>query len=297
MRPAQSLLQLAVCLSSLAPLASASAWPGWLPDIGAIVVRVDSQSPSTAKATPDPTSASDSASGTRSPDSTATNSGKSAPESTVDLNTAEPSKTGMGTGKGTGKATGANANNSTNKPTHTQFAPDSPAGGVQILTPATNAEPTVLYKIKDQVTWGWNYTSLQGTPTAIDVLVSCSSASATWTLTSNMTFATSVNYVWDTKKQAEDPEAPLLTEMYTLIVKDSDSAITAAPEPGYLGVYSGFKFGLYTAQPYTPYPDWTCPGCSDASSLFSHQALGLAVTMSIVTFFSFTWFVAGLGLH
>ncbi|KND92602.1 hypothetical protein TOPH_02529 [Tolypocladium ophioglossoides CBS 100239] len=296
MRPAQSLMQLAVCLSSLAPLALASAWPGWLPDIDAIVVRADSQSSSArslanihAAATQDPTSASDSASGTPTPDSTGTSSGKPAPQSTVDLNTAEPSKTG--------KATGTNTKNGTSKATHTEFAPDSPVGGVQILTPATNVEPTVLYKIKDQVTWGWNYTSLQGTPTAIDVLVSCSSASATWTLTSNMTFATSVNYVWDTKKQADDPEAPLLTEMYTLIVKDSDSAITAAPEAGYLGVYSGFKFGLYTAQPYTPYPEWTCPGCSDASSFFSHQPLGLAVTMSVVTFFSFTWFVAGLELH
>lgn len=235
-----------------------------------------------AAATQDSTSATDSAS--------ETSSGKQTPKTSVDLNTAEASQTGKATGTNTKKGT-------TSTPTHTQFAPDSPVGGVQILTPATNVEPTVLYKIKDYVTLGWNYTSLQGTPTAIDVLVSCSSASATWTLTQNMTFATSVNYVWDTKKQADNPNSPLLTEMYTLIVKDSDSAITAAPEPGYLGVYSGFKFGLYTAQPYTPYPEWTCPGCSDASSLFSHQALGLAVTMSAVTFLSFTWFVAGLGLH
>ncbi|PHH92815.1 hypothetical protein CDD83_4724 [Cordyceps sp. RAO-2017] len=218
-------------------------------------------------------------------DDTATD--KQPASTTTDLNTAEPTESGKTSGTRTKGG----------KPTHTGFAIDAPPGGVNMLTPAPNVEPTPLYKMRDHVTWGWNYTSLLGTPTAIDVMVSCSTASETWTLTNNMSFTTMVNYVWDTSVEADSVEKPLLNAMYTLIVKDSDADMTAPPEPGYLGTYKGFTFGLYSPKPYTPYPDWTCTGCSDASSLLDRQALGLAVVMSIVTFLSFTWFVAGLGLH
>ncbi|UNI13544.1 hypothetical protein JDV02_000279 [Purpureocillium takamizusanense] len=294
MRPAPALLQLAVCLSSVTPFAAGSAWPGWLPDKAALVVRADSAATQTATAT------GDSATKTGSPSASQTDGGQG-----KDLNTAEPtqsgetaSETGTQTGKKTGKGTGKATGTKTSKgDTHETFAPDSPPGGVSMLTPAPNLQPTPLYKIGDDVTWSWNYTSLQGTPTAIDVLVSCSAASNTWTLTSNMTFETSVNYVWGTKKQAESAQNPLLTEMYTLIVKDSETQITSAPEPGYLGTWQQFRFGLYSAQPYVPYSEWKCTGCSDGASLFDRQALGLAVSMSVVTFLSFTWFVAGLGLH
>ncbi|GJN69517.1 hypothetical protein VFPFJ_06241 [Purpureocillium lilacinum] len=296
MRPAPALLQLAVCLSSLSSFASGSPWPGWLPDKAALVaVRAD------ATTTPGPTGTGESASQTDNSSASQTDSGQG-----KDLNTAEPTQsgdtasetgTGSATGKKTGKGTGKATGTKTGK-THSTFAPDSPPGGVSMLTPAPNLQATPLYKIGDDVTWSWNYTSLQGTPTAVDVLVSCSVASNTWTLTSNMTFATSVNYVWETKEEAGSVQNPLLTEMYTLIVKDSDTQITSAPEPGYLGTWQQFRFGLYAPQPYVPYSEWKCPGqCSSGSSLFDRQAIGLAVSMSVVTFLSFTWFVAGLGLH
>lgn len=181
---------------------------------------------------------------------------------------------------------------------HTEFPPDNPPAGISMQTPNTFLQPSGLYRISDYVTWSWNYTSLLGTPTAIDVIVSCSTASETYTLTANMSFATSVNYVWDTKKQANDVQNPLGNAMYTLIVKDSQAAITQAPEAGYLGAYTGYTFGMYTGLPYTPYPDWTCPGsCSAAMSIFNNQIVGMAVIMSITTVLSFTWFVSGLGLH
>lgn len=165
-------------------------------------------------------------------------------------------------------------------------------------TPNTFQQATGLYMISDHVTWSWNYTSMLGTPTAIDVLVSCSAASATWTLTGNMSFETSVNYVWDTKKEANDVQSPLGVQMYTLIVKDSDASITQAAEAGYLGAYTGYQFAMYTGEPYVPYRDWTCPGaCSIAAPALNHKAVGFAAVMSVVTFLSFTWFVAGLGLH
>ncbi|CAM1502827.1 Fc.00g076030.m01.CDS01 [Cosmosporella sp. VM-42] len=288
MRPTSTLVHLAVCLASLTPLTAA--WPGFLPEADSLVVRADK---TTAEAKQTATAADSTE--TEAPKST---KGEGKQVTTRNLNTAKV-ETETGTETGTGKKakeTGTATKKKGSKETHETFAPNDPAGGVSMQTPATTLQATPLFKIGDFVTFGWNYTSLQGTPTAIDVLVSCSSAAETWTLTSNMTFATDVNFLWDTKKQAEDPEAPLGVNMYTLIIKDSDSGITDIPDPGYLGAYAGFQFGMYTPQSYTPLSDWTCAACNAAPGL-DHHAIGFALTMSAVTILSFTWFVTGLGLH
>uniref|UniRef100_A0A1Y1K2J1 DUF7137 domain-containing protein n=1 Tax=Photinus pyralis TaxID=7054 RepID=A0A1Y1K2J1_PHOPY len=289
MRPAQSLVQLALCLSTCGSVASASEWPRWLPELDALIVRADSSSDSgqasvaTGKNPSQTVLPEVSASAT---DASSQAGGKT----TGDSNTAKPTQTGK-------SGTAATATKKANA-AHTQFPPDAPPAGVSMQTPNTGLQPSGLYKISDYVTWSWNYTGLLGTPTAIDLLVSCSAASETWTLTGNMSFQTAVNYVWDTKQEANDAQRPLLVQTYTLIIKDSNASITQAPEPGYLGAYASYTFGMYTGQPYTAYPDWTCPGtCSAASSAFDRQAVVLAIATSIVTLLSFTWFVAGLGLH
>ncbi|KAG5976225.1 hypothetical protein E4U55_007417 [Claviceps digitariae] len=284
MRPSQSLLQLALCLSTLRPFASASSWPRWLPELDALVVRADNPQPASPVATPQ----------SSTPSATATGPGDSPASTTGEADASS------GGGLNTAKATSFGATRvATMTANHTEFDPDNPPAGISMQSPNTFLQPSGLYRISDYVTWSWNYTSLLGTPTAIDVIVSCSTASETWTLTSNMSFATNVNYVWDTKQQANDAQNPLGNAMYTLIVKDSAAAITQAPEAGYLGAYTGYTFGMYTGLPYTPYPGWTCPGsCSSAAgSIFSHQAVGMAIMMSITTVLSFTWFVSGLGLH
>jgi hypothetical protein len=163
-----------------------------------------------------------------------------------------------------------------------------------MVTPAATLG-TQLYKIGDHVTWGWNYTNLQGTPTAINVMVSCAKASQTWTLTSNMTFATAGSYVWDTKEQATAVQSPLLTEQYTLYIFDAESSVSATPEAGYLGAFSQFTFGMYAPQPYTPLNEWNCATCSAAMSETDRRVLGFALSMSVITFLSFTWFVTGFG--
>lgn len=170
-------------------------------------------------------------------------------------------------------------------------------GGVKITEPVTSAVPTVLFKIGDKIELGWNYTSLQITPTAIDVLLSCSVASETWTLTSNMTFETDVSYTWDSSKESKNAETPLLTEMYTLIIKDSDVEVSEVPEAGKLGANQDFKFGLYYPVDYTPWSEWECAGCSGATASFDGQAVRLAFIMCTVTVFTFTWFVTGWGIH
>lgn len=171
-----------------------------------------------------------------------------------------------------------------------------PAGSVVMVTPAITMG-SQLYKIKDYVTFGWNYTNLQGTPTAIDVLAACSKASNTWTLTQNMTFETAGSFTWDTGAyQATAVQSPLLTEEYTLIIYDAESSVSATAEAGYLAPFTGFKFGLYLPKPYQPLGEWKCSTCSAGVSATDRRALGAALAMSVLTVLSFTWFVTGLGV-
>jgi hypothetical protein len=271
MQPTAGFLRLALCLSSLSPLVSA--WPEWLPPRDALIVRADDEASTT-------TAEETSASVTDEPTATETNEDDDEGESTVTKTSADKTAT------------------KTDAPKRTTYAANAPPGGVTMADPNTMVVPTPLYKIGDNVSMSWNYTSLRGKPTAIDVLLSCSYATATWTLTSNMTFETDVSFYWDTRDQENDAEQPLLTEMYTLVIKDSEADITDLPEPGYLGAYSGFTFGMYYPIEYTPYPKWKEQNnYGSAASGIDRTALGFALAMSIITFTSFTWFVTGLGLH
>jgi len=207
----------------------------------------------------------------------------------TNLNTGGITQTGSNTAGATGN------NTRTSPPRKTMFNPVEPAGGVVMQTPAIT-QGTQLYKIGDHITLGWNYTNLQGTPTAVDVLVSCSKAAQTWTLTQNMTFTTKGAFTWDTAAyQSANVGKPLPIEQYTLIIHDSDGSITSTPESGYLAPFTGFRFGLYTPRAYTPLGEWKCATCSAAMSDMERRALGGAVAMSIVTVLSFTWFVGGFG--
>ncbi len=162
------------------------------------------------------------------------------------------------------------------------------------MTKPAAIDGTQLYKISDYVTWGWNYTNLLATPTAIDVLVSCSSASATWTLTQNMTFETTASYVWDTKQfQLDNVQNPLLVAEYPCRLRRGRRNQSATPTPGYLAPFTGFRFGLYTPQPYKPIGDWICSTCSGAMSDMERRGLGFAMIMCTLTVLSFTWFIAG----
>jgi len=164
-----------------------------------------------------------------------------------------------------------------------------------MLTPAATLG-SQLYKIGGNITWAWNYTSLLATPTAIDVLVTISSTQV-WTLTQNMSYSPTGAYTWDTNEYAATAVGtPLLTDQYTLVIYDAQSNPTAQGEAGYLGVFNSFQFGMYTPKPYTPIDDWTCVTCSSgALSETERRVLGFALTMSVVTVLSFTWFVTGFG--
>lgn len=149
-----------------------------------------------------------------------------------------------------GATAGKGSTKTTIATTPTSIDQRLPAGGIQMLTPSALAAPS-YYKIGDQITFGWNYTSLVVTPTAIDIIVSCSANSAIYTLSNNATVLPTGQAVWDTKRDANG-ENPLLTESYTLVIHDAAKDVTAAPSAGYLGSYSQFTFGMYVRQDYTP---------------------------------------------
>jgi hypothetical protein len=257
-----------------------SAWPQWLPEPDALFVRqggtttTQTTQTSVSPSLPSSTGGASSSQGT-------TNGGLQ--QTTGNLNTGGLSPTGT------------NANK-TSAPTHTQYNPVDPPGQVVMLTPAPTAAASPLYKIGSSITFGWNYTGLSATPTAIDVLVTVSSTQI-YTLTQNMTFSTLGSYTWDTGSYASQAiGTPLGTEEYTLVIYDAQSQITAQGEAGYLAAYSAFQFGMYTPQPYTSFNDgWSCASCKSAASGLDRSALGLALTMSMLTVLGFSWFVLGLG--
>jgi len=166
-----------------------------------------------------------------------------------------------------------------------------------MMTPAVISGPQ-YYKIGDFVTFGWNYTSLEATPTAVNVLASCSANSEIYTLASNVTVANNTGAVtWDTGAyQATAVQNPLLTETYTLIIYDAASSISAQAQAGYLAVYNQYTFGMYSPQPYVPLSDFKCATCSGALGDLERRALGMMLGMGVLSVLSGLWFVGGLGI-
>lgn len=131
------------------------------------------------------------------------------------------------------------------------FDPRLPAGGISMITPAA-LSGAQYYKIGDWVTFGWNYTSLSVTPSAIDILASCSANQATYTLALNQTVEPTGRVLWDTGAYQKTATVPLLTQTYTLIIYDAaePAGVSATPRAGYLGAFNQYTFGMYSPQPY-----------------------------------------------
>lgn len=167
-----------------------------------------------------------------------------------------------------------------------------------MLTPAVSSGEQ-YFKIGDFVTLGWNYTSLLATPTAVDVVATCTANNQLYTIAANMTVSNTTQAVtWDTSAyQSGHQDAPLVMEKYTLIIYDAASSITAAAQPGYLAVYNQYTFGMYSPQPYTALNQgFICATCSGALSDTGRNALGFMLSMCAITILSFTWFLGGLDI-
>jgi len=266
--------------------ASPSPWAGYFPDLDTIVVRQNNN---------------DNSNGSQPPPTSSTQSSKAAPttSSTSGTGTKTTSSGTKSTGKATGKATASTkpSNTTSEAPHHTLFDPEDPAGGISLVTPAVTLGEQ-FYKIGDFVTFVFDMTSVQATPTALDIMATCSANSQLYPIAMNQTVHNATGSVtWDTSAYQETAaSAPLLTEIYTLIIYDADSSISATAEAGYLAVYDQYTFGMYSPQPYTPLSDFECATCSGALGDMEKRALGMVFAMGAITVLSFTWFVTGLNV-
>ncbi|GFF27818.1 hypothetical protein IFM46972_02176 [Aspergillus udagawae] len=279
----------------LGTISSAWPWPenGLTPAHGEIAARADptasDQTTADSKA-----SKTDSASESKTTnDSTSTDS-----SSGTDTATGTAKETGTQTKSGTTTetATDKSGKNSKTKTStkSTSIDPRLPAGGTSMMIPTAGA--STYYKIGDYVTFAWNYTSLLVTPSAVNVLATCTMNSATYTLTSNMSVEATGKVVWDTGKYQANATTPLLTATYTLYVVDVDKDIGDTASPGHLGSQNGYLFGMYSPQPYTPLNEFNCATCNSALSDIERQALKFAFGMVMITIASFTWFAGDFGV-
>ncbi|GFF36198.1 hypothetical protein IFM58399_04470 [Aspergillus lentulus] len=273
-----------------------SAWP-WPQDglnlaHGEIAARADTTA-SDESTTDSKASKTDSSSETNTADSTATDSSSGTETAT---GTAKETGTQTKSGKTTDTATDKSGKNSKTKTSTKTTSIDArlPAGGTSMLIPTAGA--TTYYKIGDYVTFAWNYTSLLVTPSAVNVLATCTMNSATYTLTSNMSVEATGKVVWDTGKYQANATVPLLTATYTLYVVDVDKDIGDTASPGHLGSQNGYLFGMYSPQAYTPLNEFNCATCNGALSDIERQALKFAFGMVMITIASFTWFAGDFGV-
>ncbi|KAF7318555.1 hypothetical protein HMN09_00365800 [Mycena chlorophos] len=163
----------------------------------------------------------------------------------------------------------------------TSFALTLPPGGATITQPPQTA--TSFFKIAPNalVTFGWNLTSVLGTPSSITFAAVCTENGNTYTIGSVDGKAT--NIVWDVfAYQQANPETPLAEAEYTLHMYDErgPSATIAA---GLMSPNDQLQFALYTPQPYTPLASgWTCTGCSGALATRPQAAtFALLVTLLV----------------
>ncbi|OJI89818.1 hypothetical protein ASPTUDRAFT_49522 [Aspergillus tubingensis CBS 134.48] len=275
-----------------------SAWP-WPPH-GELLRRADTTAAESA--TTGAAATTESASKTEAATKTAAATGSHTTATATGTNT----KSATGTGTASGKSSGSSSNSTTS----VSINPAAGAGGISMLIPTQGA--TTYYKIGDYVTLKWNYTSLTISPTAVNVVASCSLNSATYTISSNMTMSPTGEVVWDTKKYQANATVPLLTASYTLIVWDASKAITETASAGYLSAASSYIFGMYSSQPYTPLngmlsplyivislltpTGFVCATCSGAFSELERLGMKFTFGMFAITVLSFTWFAGGFGL-
>lgn len=269
-----------------------------MPELDSLVVRQDSGD-SSSSATQTRSSSSPKETGSASASATETDTNTDSASAT---NTESESKSGSVTGSQSGTITSkATTKSGSTKKTSsatrkTSYDARLPAGGISLLTPAATSTP--YFKIGDYVTFAWNYTSLSATPTALNILASCSANSQIYTLAMNQTVSNATGALtWDTGNyQATAVQNPLLTQTYTLIIYDADSSVSAAAQAGYLSPYNSYQFGMYVPQAYTPLSEFKCATCSGALGDLERKAIGMVVGMGILTVLSFTWFVGGTGV-
>lgn len=127
------------------------------------------------------------------------------------------------------------------------------AGGVTITQPPQTA--TSFFKIapSQDITFGWNFTSVLATPTHLTVSAVCDNGN-TYPVgpTDGIIPGTATQVVWDVYSyQLNNPNTPLAQATYTLSIWD-DRGKNAQRRAGFMSPNGALQFALYTPQPYTP---------------------------------------------
>jgi len=105
----------------------------------------------------------------------------------------------------------------------------------------------------EYITFGWNFTGLSVTPTALTVAAVGTNGN-TYPVgpTDGVIPGNAQSVVWyPYGYQTANPNLPLAVASYTLHIWASGGP-SAAPTPGYFAPYSGLIFSIYTPEPYTP---------------------------------------------
>lgn len=220
-----------------------------------------------------------------------------APNPSQSIVTTTPSSTSSPS-SATGTASSTNSQSQTSPSTTAQPSFDLrlPPGGISMISP--NVYTTSYYKIGDYVTFAWNYTSLSVTPTAIDILATCSANQATYTLALNQSVISNSNsnssnnnvggqtgaVTWDTGAYQKTGSPALLVATYTLIIYDAAKDPTSAPSSGYLTTYNTFKFAMYDKGDYNGGQGQvpvSCVTCSGAAGLERAMAVVMVVAIGV----------------
>ncbi|KAF2645004.1 hypothetical protein P280DRAFT_185464 [Massarina eburnea CBS 473.64] len=166
-----------------------------------------------------------------------------------------------------------------------------------MITPGVYAG-SQFFKIGDYVTFAWNYTSLSISPTAVDIMASCTVNQATYTVAVNQSIEATQTVVWDTGNYQNDhPNGqPFLTENYLLMIYDANSSASDTGKPGYLAPYKALRFGMYAPQPYTSWADFKCANCNGAISPMEMLTLKAMMVTSATTVASLLYFTASFGV-
>ncbi|KAK5191579.1 hypothetical protein LTR99_003593 [Exophiala xenobiotica] len=270
---------------------SAWPWPGSADaDSNALILRRQEQKASETAAETAAASTDDAAATTAAASDSA-----SASASASVSDSASASASASGTSASGTKKSGSKSGTKTTATKTTAIDPRLPPGGISLITPAAT-DGIQFYRVGENVTFQWNYTSLSVTPSAIDVLASCSLNQATYTISANMSVDPTGAITWDTGNFPEAITSPFAVASYTLIVHDAASDITDVPSAGYLGAYDQYVFGMYTGQAYTPLNEFKCATCNGAFSVHEKQVFGVVLMTAAITVMSFTWFANGFGV-
>ncbi|CUS10889.1 unnamed protein product [Tuber aestivum] len=182
------------------------------------------------------------------------------------------------------------------KPSSTKskkISSDAQPGGVVMQTPALT-DGYQIYKIGQPVTFKWNYTSIQASPTAINVEAFCTDGATYFNIAANVS-ADTTEVVWDTGDYQQTATAKLPVATYTLWVYDASKDRTAVPSPGYLYSYNSLQFGMYLPKAPVPLQDFRCSACDFSSAgLNDPRTVRALLGMGLVTAFTFVWFIAGV---